>query len=135
MTGTNGKTTTTYLIEHLAAAAGNPTALFGTLVNRWPGHSVTAQHTTAFADVLQPQLAEAAEAGARVAAMEVSSHSLDQQRVAGCRFAGAVFTNLTQDHLDYHPSMEAYFDAKALLFADPFLQGGAVVNEIGRAHV
>lgn len=128
VTGTNGKTTTTHLIEHLAASTGHPTALFGTLVNRWPGHSVTAQHTTAFADELQPQLAAAAEAGARIAAMEVSSHSLDQQRVAGCRFAGVVFTNLTQDHLDYHPSMEAYFEAKARLFAEPFLAGDAVVN-------
>jgi len=128
VTGTNGKTTTTYLIEHLAATAGSPTALFGTLVNRWPGHSVTAQHTTAFADLLQPQLAAAVDAGARIGAMEVSSHSLDQQRVAGCRFAGAVFTNLTQDHLDYHPTMEAYFAAKARLFSEPFLRGGAVVN-------
>jgi UDP-N-acetylmuramoyl-L-alanyl-D-glutamate--2,6-diaminopimelate ligase len=128
VTGTNGKTTTTYLIEHLASRAGYPSALFGTLVNRWPGHSVTAQHTTAFADVLQTQLAQAVEAGARVGAMEVSSHALDQQRVAGCRFAGAVFTNLTQDHLDYHPSMEEYFAAKALLFGPPLLKGGAVVN-------
>jgi len=128
VTGTNGKTTTTHLIEHLATSTGHPTALFGTLVNRWPGHSVTAQHTTAFADLLQPQLAAAAVAGARISAMEVSSHSLDQQRVAGCRFAGAVFTNLTQDHLDYHPSMEEYFGAKARLFADPFLAGPAVVN-------
>jgi UDP-N-acetylmuramoyl-L-alanyl-D-glutamate--2,6-diaminopimelate ligase len=131
VTGTNGKTTTTHLIEHLAHHAGRPSALFGTLVNRWPGHSVTAQHTTAFADLLQGQLAQAVEAGAQIAAMEVSSHALDQQRVAGCRFAGAVFTNLTQDHLDYHPSMEAYFEAKALLFAEPLLAadgGRAVVN-------
>jgi UDP-N-acetylmuramoyl-L-alanyl-D-glutamate--2,6-diaminopimelate ligase len=132
-TGTNGKTTTTHLIEHLAASCGTPTALFGTLVNRWPGHSVTAQHTTAFADVLQGQLAQAAEAGAQLGAMEVSSHALDQQRVSGCRFAGAVFTNLTQDHLDYHPSMEAYFEAKASLFSASFLelkqgQATAVVN-------
>ena len=128
VTGTNGKTTTTHLIEHLADHAGHPSALFGTLVNRWPGHSVTAQHTTAFADLLQAQLAQAAEAGAGIAAMEVSSHALDQQRVAGCRFAGAIFTNLTQDHLDYHPSMQAYFEAKALLFSPGFLGGGAVVN-------
>ncbi|MEB3322677.1 MAG: UDP-N-acetylmuramoyl-L-alanyl-D-glutamate--2,6-diaminopimelate ligase [Synechococcaceae cyanobacterium] len=128
VTGTNGKTTTTHLIEHLAATSARPAALFGTLVNRWPGHCVTAQHTTAFADQLQTLLAQAVEAGARVGAMEVSSHALDQQRVAGCRFAGAVFTNLTQDHLDYHPSMEAYFAAKALLFAPPLLTGGAVVN-------
>jgi UDP-N-acetylmuramoyl-L-alanyl-D-glutamate--2,6-diaminopimelate ligase len=132
VTGTNGKTTTTYLIEHLAAAAQRPAALFGTLVNRWPGHSVTAQHTTAFADLLQAQLAQAVAAGAAIGAMEVSSHALDQHRVAGCGFAGAVFTNLTQDHLDYHPSMEAYFEAKARLFAAPLLggeRGGmAVVN-------
>jgi len=128
VTGTNGKTTTTHLIEHLAAAAGRPTALFGTLVNRWPGSSVTAEHTTAFADTLQGELAEAVEAGAVLGAMEVSSHALDQQRVAGCRFAGAVFTNLTQDHLDYHQSMEEYFAAKVRLFAPPLLVGSAVVN-------
>ena len=131
VTGTNGKTTTTHLIEHLAAACGTTTALFGTLVNRWPGHSTTATHTTAFADLLQGQLAEAASAGCGLAAMEVSSHALAQQRVAGCRFAGAVFTNLTQDHLDYHASMEDYFEAKASLFADPLLLEGdarSVVN-------
>ena len=131
VTGTNGKTTTTHLIEHLAGVVGQPTGLFGTLVNRWPGHSVTAQHTTAFADRLQSQLAKAVAAGCRLAAMEVSSHALAQQRVAGCRFAGAVFTNLTQDHLDYHASMQDYFEAKAALFADPLLQTGSarvVVN-------
>ena len=121
VTGTNGKTTTTSLIEHLASACGSPVALFGTLVNRWPGHSQTASHTTAFADGLQAQLAQAVAAGARIGAMEVSSHGLDQQRSAGCQFAGAVFTNLTQDHLDYHGSMEAYFEAKAKLFAPPLL--------------
>jgi len=123
VTGTNGKTTTTCLIEHLASACGTPVALFGTLVNRWPGHSQTASHTTAFADLLQAQLAQAVAAGARIGAMEVSSHGLDQQRSAGCQFAGAVFTNLTQDHLDYHGSMEAYFEAKAKLFAPPLLGG------------
>ena len=131
VTGTNGKTTVTHLIEHLAREAGCPTALFGTLVNRWPGHSITATHTTAVADRLQGQLAEAAAAGCRLAAMEVSSHALAQQRVAGCRFAGAVFTNLTQDHLDYHQSMQAYYEAKALLFDAPLLAADgprAVVN-------
>ena len=131
VTGTNGKTTTTYLIEHLALACGRSIALFGTLVNRWPGHSITATHTTAFADRLQAQLAEAASDGSRLAAMEISSHALAQHRVAGCLFAGAVFTNLTQDHLDYHLSMEDYFEAKALLFSEELLQAGparAVVN-------
>ena len=131
VTGTNGKTTTTHLIEHLSLECSRPAALFGTLVNRWPGQSLTSTHTTAVADRLQAQLAEALNEGTQVAAMEVSSHALDQQRVAGCRFSSAVFTNLTQDHLDYHSSMEAYFEAKARLFADPFLVGEgprAVVN-------
>ena len=131
VTGTNGKTTTTHLIDHLASQVGQPTALFGTLVNRWPGHSITATHTTAFADRLQAQLSEAASAGARLAAMEVSSHALAQHRVAGCCFSGAVFTNLTQDHLDYHASMEEYFEAKASLFSTPLFQADqarAVVN-------
>ncbi|MFL2512924.1 MAG: UDP-N-acetylmuramoyl-L-alanyl-D-glutamate--2,6-diaminopimelate ligase [Synechococcus sp.] len=121
VTGTNGKTTTTHLIEHLSSACGRPSALFGTLLNRWPGHSVTATHTTAVADRLQAQLAEAFAAGAQLTAMEVSSHALDQHRVAGCRFSGAVFTNLTQDHLDYHETMASYFEAKARLFAAPLV--------------
>ncbi len=131
VTGTNGKTTTTFLIDHLMQALGKPSALFGTLINRWPGHSALATRTTAFTDSLQSSLAQAVDAGAQLAAMEVSSHALSQQRIAGCRFSGAVFTNLTQDHLDYHNSMEAYFQAKALLFAPPLLDQGrnkAVVN-------
>ena len=120
----------TGLLPELRGQQTRPAALFGTLINRWPGHSVTAQHTTAFADELQAQLAMAAEAGSRIAAMEVSSHALDQQRISGCRFAGAIFTNLTQDHLDYHPSMEEYFEAKAKLFEAPLLgpDARAVVN-------
>jgi len=131
VTGTNGKTTITHLIEHLSQECGRPAALFGTLVNRWPGHSTTATHTTSVADRLQSQLAEALDCGAQLAAMEVSSHALEQHRVAGCRFSGAIFTNLTQDHLDYHQSMQAYFEAKALLFTSRYLLGEgprAVVN-------
>ena len=132
VTGTNGKTTTTHLIEHLSSSCGRPTALFGTLLNRWPGHSVTATHTTAVADRLQAQLAEADAAGAQLTAMEVSSHALDQHRVAGCRFSGAVFTNLTQDHLDYHETMASYFEAKARLFASPLVadQGAQFVVNV-----
>jgi UDP-N-acetylmuramoyl-L-alanyl-D-glutamate--2,6-diaminopimelate ligase len=128
VTGTNGKTTTTHLIEHLANVCGWPTALFGTLANRWPGYSRTAVHTTPFADQLQADLAAAVAAGCRLGAMEVSSHALDQHRVAGCAFQGAVFTNLSQDHLDYHPSLEAYFEAKAKLFDAAMLKGRAVIN-------
>ena len=131
VTGTNGKTTTTYLIEHLAKSFGKSTALFGTLVNRWPGNTTTSIHTTNFADKLQAQLAKAIAAGAEITAMEVSSHSLSQSRVAGCDFSGAVFTNLTQDHLDYHHSMNDYFEAKALLFSERYLNSSSanvVVN-------
>ena len=128
VTGTNGKTTTTHWIEHLSAALGTPTALLGTLENRWPGTVLNATHTTAAADVIHSQLALAAADGVERAAMEVSSHALAQQRVAGLVFSGAVFTNLSQDHLDFHGDMETYFQAKARLFAADLLHGQAVIN-------
>ncbi len=128
VTGTNGKTTTTHLIEFLLASAQQPTALLGTLYARWPGYQKTASYTTPFAVDLQAQLAEAAKAGSKYAVMEVSSHSLVQKRILGCAFAAAVFTNLTQDHLDFHKDMEDYFAAKALLFSPDYLQGRAIVN-------
>lgn len=126
VTGTNGKTTTTHLVEHLLSQY--PVALLGTLYTRWPGFSQVAVHTTPFSVELQKQLSAAVKAGAKFAVMEVSSHSLDQGRVLNCPFEVAVFTNLTQDHLDYHQTMENYFAAKALLFSDPYLQGRAVIN-------
>jgi UDP-N-acetylmuramoyl-L-alanyl-D-glutamate--2,6-diaminopimelate ligase len=128
VTGTNGKTTTTHLVEHLLNAAAQPTALLGTLYTRWPGHQQTALYTTPFAVELQAELATARDAGCRYAVLEVSSHALAQKRVWGCPFEVAVFTNLTQDHLDYHQGMEDYFQAKALLFSEAYLAGRAVVN-------
>ncbi|PSN19057.1 UDP-N-acetylmuramoyl-L-alanyl-D-glutamate--2,6-diaminopimelate ligase [filamentous cyanobacterium CCP5] len=128
VTGTNGKTTTTHLIEFLLQAAQQPTALLGTLYSRWPGFQQVAQHTTPFAVELQADLAAARAAGATAAIMEVSSHALAQQRVWGCQFKVAVFTNLTQDHLDYHRDLEDYFAAKALLFSPDYLQGRAIIN-------
>ncbi len=116
VTGTNGKTTTSYVIEFLTASLGHPSALFGTLINRWPNHEETSDYTTTFAVPLQAQLRKAVEAGVEYAAMEVSSHALSQNRVAGCDFSGAIFTNLSRDHLDYYDSMESYFEAKASLF-------------------
>lgn len=126
VTGTNGKTTTTHLIEYFLNPA--PTALIGTLYTRWPGYEQTAVNTTPFAVDLQAQLAEARNAGSEYGVMEVSSHGLHQGRVKGCPFRVAVFTNLTQDHLDYHGTMENYFQAKALLFNEEYLQGRAIVN-------
>ncbi|MGB7272399.1 MAG: UDP-N-acetylmuramoyl-L-alanyl-D-glutamate--2,6-diaminopimelate ligase [Geitlerinemataceae cyanobacterium] len=128
VTGTNGKTTTTHLIEFLLAQSGQPTALLGTLYTRWPGYKQVATHTTPFSVDLQGQLATAVDAGAELAVMEVSSHALAQNRVLGCEFDVAVFTNLTQDHLDYHQDMEDYFQAKALLFSPTYLKGRAIIN-------
>jgi len=134
VTGTNGKTTTTHLIEfflnHVKTHSGAtlPTALFGTLYIRWPGFEQVAVHTTPFAVELQQQLKLAVSAGCQVGVMEVSSHALAQGRVMGCPFEVAVFTNLTQDHLDFHRDMEDYFTAKALLFNADYLQGRAVIN-------
>ncbi|NDJ17397.1 UDP-N-acetylmuramoyl-L-alanyl-D-glutamate--2,6-diaminopimelate ligase [Myxacorys almedinensis] len=128
VTGTNGKTTTTHLIEYLLNQAGNPTAMLGTLYTRWQGFQQTAVHTTPFAVELQQQFAAAVDAGCKYAVMEVSSHALHQGRVLGCPFEVAVFTNLTQDHLDYHTNMEDYFAAKALLFSPAYLKGRAIVN-------
>jgi UDP-N-acetylmuramoyl-L-alanyl-D-glutamate--2,6-diaminopimelate ligase len=128
VTGTNGKTTTTHLIEFLLNQMQLPTAIFGTLYTRWPGFQQTALYTTPFAVDLQKQLAEAVVAGCKYGVMEVSSHALAQQRVLGCSFEVAVFTNLTQDHLDYHRDMEDYFEAKALLFGSDYLKNRAVIN-------
>ncbi len=128
VTGTNGKTTTTHLIEFFLTGAKLPTALMGTLYTRWAGFERTAAHTTPFAVELQHQLAAALQAGCQFAAMEVSSHALAQGRVMGCPFEVAVFTNLTQDHLDFHRDMEDYFAAKARLFSPDYLQGMAVIN-------
>ena len=129
VTGTNGKTTTTHLIEYFLQHQGQSCALYGTLYTRWSGFEQTAAHTTPFATTLQSQLAGAVQAGCTHAVMEVSSHALDQKRVAECPFSVAVFTNLTQDHLDYHQTMEAYFLAKAKLFSADYLKGIAVINQ------
>src|SRR5205823_1171484 len=129
VTGTNGKTTTTYLVEQLAAAAGLRTGLVGTVEWRWPGGRAPATHTTPESHELQELLARIANAGAQLVAMEVSSHALAQERVAGCTFAGAAFTNLTRDHLDYHGTLDAYFEAKARLFRELLPAGApAVLN-------
>nr|WP_155751543.1 UDP-N-acetylmuramoyl-L-alanyl-D-glutamate--2,6-diaminopimelate ligase [Scytonema sp. UIC 10036] len=128
VTGTNGKTTTTHLVEHFLNQANLPTALMGTLYTRWKDFLQTAIHTTPFAVELQQQLASAIDAGNDYGVMEVSSHALAQGRVMGCQFEVGVFTNLTQDHLDFHRDMEDYFAAKALLFSPNYLKGQAVIN-------
>lgn len=127
VTGTNGKTTTTYVLESVFRAADLVPGVVGTTGIRIGGRPVPFPRTTPEAPDLQRLLAEMRDEGVGAVAMEVSSHGLDQHRVGGFRFACAVFTNLTQDHLDYHASMEAYFTAKARLFT-PELSERAVVN-------
>ncbi len=128
VTGTNGKTTTTHLIEYFLSQCQQPTALIGTLYTRWSGFEQTAIHTTPFAPELQEQLAQAVAANNQYCVMEVSSHALAQGRVKACPFKVSVFTNLTQDHLDFHKNMEDYFAAKQLLFTPDYLQERAIIN-------
>jgi UDP-N-acetylmuramoyl-L-alanyl-D-glutamate--2,6-diaminopimelate ligase len=118
VTGTNGKTTTTWLLQAVLEAAGRPTGLIGTL---------SGTRTTPEAPDLQARLAALRDEGRRAVAMEVSSHALALHRVDGTRFAVAVFTNLGRDHLDFHESLEDYFAAKARLFS-PELSATAVVG-------
>ncbi|MFP5224121.1 MAG: UDP-N-acetylmuramoyl-L-alanyl-D-glutamate--2,6-diaminopimelate ligase [Actinomycetota bacterium] len=117
VTGTNGKTTTTYILEQVFRALGWKPAVIGTVETRIGDQRAPGVRTTPEASDLQALLAHMRDAHCDAVAMEVSSHGLDQGRVDGTHFEAAVFTNLTQDHLDYHETMEDYFEAKALLFS------------------
>jgi UDP-N-acetylmuramoyl-L-alanyl-D-glutamate--2,6-diaminopimelate ligase len=126
ITGTNGKTTTAFLVRALLEAAGRPCGLLGTVTSVVGGRERGVVRTTPEAIALQATFREMADAGDTACAMEVSSHALELHRVDAVHWAVAVFTNLTQDHLDFHPSMEDYFLAKRRLFqAHP---GAAVLN-------
>jgi UDP-N-acetylmuramoyl-L-alanyl-D-glutamate--2,6-diaminopimelate ligase len=132
ITGTNGKTTTAFLVRHLLEAAGRQTGLLGTVKRVVGGVEEEVERTTPEAIDLQRTFRRMVDGGDRAAAMEVSSHALQLGRVAGIRFACRLFTNLTQDHLDFHETMDAYFAAKRRLFEEP---GPSVVNvddEYGR---
>ncbi|GAC1338746.1 MAG: UDP-N-acetylmuramoyl-L-alanyl-D-glutamate--2,6-diaminopimelate ligase [Myxococcales bacterium] len=135
VTGTNGKTTTTYLVEQMAAELGLRAGLAGTVEQRFPGHAQAATHTTPESHTLQELLARMVAARVSVAAIEVSSHALAQERVAGCVFAGAAFTNLTRDHLDYHGTLDAYFAQKARLFRELLPAGTAAVLNLDDARI
>lgn len=131
VTGTNGKTTTAYMLEAILRAAGRRPALFGTVTYRYGARAWPHVHTTADAPRLQELFHRVRAAGADAVVMEVSSHALALRRVDGVNFRAAAFTNLTRDHLDFHRTMGAYFEAKALLFAalPRAAEGGiAVVN-------
>ena len=118
ITGTSGKTTTTHVVRHLLEAAGRPCGLLGGVNAVIGGEERAAVRTTPEAIDLQATFRTMLDAGDRACAMEVSSHALELRRVDGVRFAVAAFTNLTQDHLDFHPDMEAYFGAKLRLFEE-----------------
>jgi UDP-N-acetylmuramoyl-L-alanyl-D-glutamate--2,6-diaminopimelate ligase len=116
VTGTNGKTTTTFLIKHICGSAGLRCGLIGTVRYEIGERLLPAIRTTPESLDLQELLSQIASAGCKAAAMEVSSHALAQDRTRGLEWSVAVFTNLTQDHLDFHVTMENYFEAKARLF-------------------
>lgn len=131
ITGTNGKTTTAYLVHAIVEASGQSCGLLGTVEARIGGEVESVSHTTPESVDLQQLLARMRDAGDAVCAMEVSSHALVQRRVAGTRFAAALFSNLTRDHLDYHDSVEDYYAAKRRLFVRPDHEGSnppAAVN-------
>ena len=128
VTGTNGKTTVCFLLEAVLREAGMKPCLLGTVLYRYGRDEIRADRTTPESLDLHRLLDRFATAGARTCAMEVSSHSLALKRVAGIGFKAAVFTNLTQDHLDFHGTMEAYFEAKAILFRGLAPDAIAVLN-------
>jgi UDP-N-acetylmuramoyl-L-alanyl-D-glutamate--2,6-diaminopimelate ligase len=128
ITGTNGKTTTTYLVKSIIEASGQTAGLIGTIDYRVGSRIYPAPNTTPESLDLQRLLSEMADAGATHCVMEVSSHALELGRTLGCTFSTGAFTNLTQDHLDFHETMDAYFRAKLGLFTGLGQQNYAVIN-------
>jgi UDP-N-acetylmuramoyl-L-alanyl-D-glutamate--2,6-diaminopimelate ligase len=118
ITGTNGKTTSSYLVESVAAAAGLVPGVIGTINYRYLGHEAPSHHTTPESLDLEMMMAAMSQAGVNAVVLEVSSHALVQERVRGLEFDVALFTNLSRDHLDYHRDMNEYFAAKSRLFTD-----------------
>jgi UDP-N-acetylmuramoyl-L-alanyl-D-glutamate--2,6-diaminopimelate ligase len=136
VTGTNGKTTTAFLLFSILAAAGRRPGLLGTIENRIGGERRAATRTTGEAIDLQRTFREMLDAGDRSVALEATSHGSTLKRLLGVRFGVLVFTNLSQDHLDFHGTMEQYFDAKRRLFTDPDVDGNrprAAIN-VGDQH-
>ena len=133
VTGTNGKTTVTYLLESIFSTAGMVPGVVGTISYRYQGRVVPARHTTPESVDLQALLAQMVQAGVHSVAMEVSSHALELERVRGVEFDGALFTNLTRDHLDYHIDMGSYFSAKSRLFTD-YLRGSSKSKKFAVIH-
>jgi UDP-N-acetylmuramoyl-L-alanyl-D-glutamate--2,6-diaminopimelate ligase len=128
ITGTNGKTTTTHIVRELLEVSGKQSGLIGTIDYRFGDEIIAATHTTPESLDLQELLKKMMDKNCKASVMEVSSHALHQHRVHGIEYDVAVFTNLTQDHLDYHGSMEKYFEAKRMLFDSLSRDAWAIVN-------
>jgi len=130
LTGTNGKTTSSYLLEEILRRAGLAPGVMGTINFRWPGQEIPAPNTTPEGPALAGSLARMIEAGVKAAVLEVSSHALALGRVNGLAFESALFSNLSRDHLDFHQNMEDYYQAKKLLFTKHLRPGAkkAAVN-------
>jgi UDP-N-acetylmuramoyl-L-alanyl-D-glutamate--2,6-diaminopimelate ligase len=128
VTGTNGKTSVTHMVHESLLRCGKSSALVGTISNKINNQEYTTEKSTPSPIELHAFIRKAVDAGCKYLSMEVSSHALDQQRVAGISFDIAVFTNLTQDHLDYHKTMERYAEAKKLLFDHLDSRATALVN-------
>jgi UDP-N-acetylmuramoyl-L-alanyl-D-glutamate--2,6-diaminopimelate ligase len=128
ITGTNGKTTTSYLLEHLLQKENQKVGVIGTINYRFNRNEIPAAQTTPGPVELQAMLSQMQKNRCMHVVMEVSSHALDQNRTAGIVFSGALFTNLTQDHLDYHGSLENYFECKARLFEALPKNGASILN-------
>ncbi len=130
ITGTNGKTTTSYLLESILTTAGYETGVIGTVSYRWPGGEIDAPYTTPTPQLLHGALAKMRDAGCTHVVMEVTSFAISMARIAGMKFAVAGFSNLTQDHLDVHGTMEVYRDAKRKLFTHYLAPNGAAVVNV-----
>jgi UDP-N-acetylmuramoyl-L-alanyl-D-glutamate--2,6-diaminopimelate ligase len=128
VTGTNGKTTIATLLYRLFRQLGHKVGLLSTVCNYIDDQAIPSTHTTPDAVQLQALLAQMADAGCRYAFMEVSSHAIDQKRIAGICFDGAIFTNITRDHLDYHKTFQAYLDTKKRFFDTLPPHAFAVIN-------
>ena len=127
ITGTNGKTTISYLIEAILKEAGKNCGVIGTVNYRYNDKVIDGAHTTPESTQLSALMADMVAEKVTHAVVEVSSHALSQKRTEGCRFASAIFTNLTHEHLDYHETMENYYEAKARLFTELMDEGGVPV--------
>jgi UDP-N-acetylmuramoyl-L-alanyl-D-glutamate--2,6-diaminopimelate ligase len=134
ITGTNGKTSTAWILERILRSAGRPVALLGTLLYRYGGRQEAASHTTPEAPVLGRWLHEAASDGAWGAVMEVSSHALAMERVSGLEYRAALFTNLDREHLDFHGTMEEYGRTKGRLFGEGLAGDGVAVCNADDPH-